>query len=186
MTGGDDQKFKIFDLSGKVCGIVNCETFKSTLWKMPEVNIKRRLKQIDFVLYILNLIDGVSLSESEQAAVKSRMLMERYMDETDKQLFLQHIKSLRHSRQSSGITSAVLTPARISEALLHQNPTVATSLFSLRRTTIEPYSISRNDCSAWIKKSLPIVWNVDSQHQCSRLAHFQRSESLPNPSKFEV
>lgn len=35
MTGGEDQKFKIFDLCSTAYGVVNCENFKSTFWKMP-------------------------------------------------------------------------------------------------------------------------------------------------------
>jgi hypothetical protein len=49
---------------------------------MPEVNIKHRLKQADFVLYILKLIDGEVVSEEKQESIKVRMLMNKYMDET--------------------------------------------------------------------------------------------------------
>lgn len=35
MGVGADQKFKVWQIDGEICGIVNCETFKNMYWKLP-------------------------------------------------------------------------------------------------------------------------------------------------------
>lgn len=123
MTGGEDQRFKIFEVNGGVCGIVDCESFRSTTWRMPEVNITRRLKQIDFVLYIISLIDREALTPQQKESVKARMLVRRYMNDVVRREFEQHITSQRQSRCPSGACSASSTPALASQCEI-QHPTV--------------------------------------------------------------
>lgn len=61
------------------------------------------------MLYIFGLIDGEQLTELQREAVKTRMLMDRYMDDEDKQRFQLYLRALRTGNSSSGMSTPALT-----------------------------------------------------------------------------